>query len=90
MWTRLRWRLRAARIERCVWDKVASGDEFRGFEIIASARRDASFTLISPDLAICPDCLAEIRDANERRYRYPFFNCTNCGPSIYDYADHAL
>ncbi|WP_196592966.1 carbamoyltransferase HypF [Pectinatus sottacetonis] len=37
-------------------------------------------TYISPDLAICPDCQQEIRNKNNRRYHYPFTNCTNCGP----------
>ena len=37
-------------------------------------------TLISPDMATCPDCLADMRDPNNRRYRYAFTNCTNCGP----------
>ena len=71
---------RAARIERCDWEMVPSAETHEGFRIVASAARDASFTLISPDLAICDDCFAEIRDPNERRYRYPFTNCTNCGP----------
>ena len=35
---------------------------------------------IPADLGTCPDCLAEIQDRNQRRYRYPFTNCTNCGP----------
>jgi hydrogenase maturation protein HypF len=70
----------AACIERCDALETASDGAYRGFEILASADRDAHFTLISPDLAICAECLAEIQDPAERRYGYPFTNCTNCGP----------
>ncbi|MFN8441202.1 MAG: carbamoyltransferase HypF [Caldilineaceae bacterium] len=51
-----------------------------GFEIVHSQDQRGERTLISPDLCICDDCLAELFDPNNRRYRYPFINCTNCGP----------
>ncbi len=71
---------RAARIESCACEEILRAGDYVSFRIVASARRDTSFTLISPDLALCADCLAEIDDPAERRYRYPFTNCTNCGP----------
>jgi hydrogenase maturation protein HypF len=51
-----------------------------GFSIRASDRNAAVATLISPDIAVCDDCLAEMRHPGDRRHRYPFINCTNCGP----------
>ena len=52
-----------------------------GFHIAASrAKGSRAETLISPDLGVCPDCLRELNDPNDRRYHYPFINCTNCGP----------
>ncbi len=50
-----------------------------GFEIAASAGGRIRGS-VTPDAATCADCLAEIRDPSEQRYRYPFANCTNCGP----------
>ena len=50
------------------------------FVIVESARGAAVQTLISPDVAVCDDCRRELLDPRDRRYRYPFINCTNCGP----------
>jgi hydrogenase maturation protein HypF len=50
------------------------------FLIVQSQDSAAASTLISPDLAICDDCLRELFDPADHRYRYPFINCTNCGP----------
>src|SRR5208283_5394647 len=52
---------------------------YPNFEIRASTDGPKS-ALILPDIATCPDCLRELFDAADRRYRYPFTNCTNCGP----------
>ena len=53
---------------------------FSSFEIVHSQAIPEAFQPISPDVSICPDCLRELFDPNDRRYRYPFINCTNCGP----------
>jgi hydrogenase maturation protein HypF len=51
------------------------------FEIRESSSNDARPTaFVLPDIATCPECLSDIRDQSNRRYRYPFTNCTNCGP----------
>jgi hydrogenase maturation protein HypF len=50
------------------------------FIIRHSEARPGEFQPISPDIAICDDCLRELFDPHDRRYRYPFINCTNCGP----------
>jgi hydrogenase maturation protein HypF len=61
-----------------VVDMPCNGD--RDFRIVTSQRGEAVHTLISPDVATCDDCLRELLDSNDRRYHYPFINCTNCGP----------
>jgi hydrogenase maturation protein HypF len=53
---------------------------FTSFEILASEAQEGAYQPISPDVSICPDCLRELFDPFDRRYRYPFINCTNCGP----------
>jgi hydrogenase maturation protein HypF len=53
---------------------------FKRFAIARSIRQNSLSTLISPDISICDDCLREMLDPGDRRYRYPFINCTNCGP----------
>jgi hydrogenase maturation protein HypF len=52
----------------------------RGFAIVASARGGEAVVPVTPDGAVCADCLAEVLDPADRRYRYPFATCTNCGP----------
>jgi hydrogenase maturation protein HypF len=52
----------------------------QGFRIVASRSAGDPDALVSPDTATCADCLAELFDPEDRRYRYPFINCTNCGP----------
>jgi hydrogenase maturation protein HypF len=54
--------------------------EDRDFSIVESNKDDHVHTLISPDVATCDDCLREMLDPTDRRFRYPFINCTNCGP----------
>ena len=50
------------------------------FEIRHSVAQEGRYQLISPDIATCDDCRRELLDPDDRRYRYPFTNCTNCGP----------
>jgi hydrogenase maturation protein HypF len=68
-----------ATVERVLSEPLApAGDG--AFAIVASARGGEPLALVSPDSATCADCLAELFDPADRRHRYPFINCTNCGP----------
>jgi hydrogenase maturation protein HypF len=53
---------------------------FSTFEILASEPQPGEYQPISPDVSLCEDCRRELHDPADRRYRYPFINCTNCGP----------
>ena len=68
-----------ARLDSVVARPMAPTGE-QGFQIIASEVHGQVSTGIPADAATCPDCLRELLDPGDRRYRYPFLNCTNCGP----------
>lgn len=70
-----------ARIESvALLDQRQNGDAFESFEIQASDGSSRAQTLVSPDMGVCDDCLRELFDPGDRRYLYPYINCTNCGP----------
>ena len=64
-------------VERCNHLERMHYDDFR---IVASAAARETFIPMAPDMATCQDCLNELFDPTNRRYRYPFINCTHCGP----------
>jgi hydrogenase maturation protein HypF len=68
-----------ARVDSVEINLVTARQE-SGFKIVHSQAGGEKRALISPDTATCPDCLGEIFDPTNRRYHYPFTNCTNCGP----------
>lgn len=74
----------AARVEHVETMDLAANDRDaaneQGFRIVASQDQTAHTTLVSPDIATCDNCLRELFDPADRRYHYPFINCTNCGP----------
>ena len=70
---------RAAEVRRLAWEPIEAR-AIDGFEILASGVAAARRPSIPADLATCPACLAEVMDPLDRRYRYPFTNCTDCGP----------
>lgn len=68
-----------ARVDSFKVTKI-SPNEFQDFQILASQPQPGEYIPISPDISICDDCQRELFDPENRRYRYPFINCTNCGP----------
>jgi len=69
----------AAHIQDIATEKLAA-QGFADFEIGDSLPEPGKYQPISPDIATCPECLEEVFQAGNRRYLYPFTNCTNCGP----------
>ncbi len=70
-----------ARIDELRWSSRPANHD-PAFRIEPSERDEVSPIFISPDVATCDDCLAELFDPRDRRYLYPFLNCTNCGPRL--------
>ena len=68
-----------AHIASADWAEIPCANE-DSFKIRRSRAGKERSTLISPDVGICPECLSEMRNPHDRRFGYPFINCTNCGP----------
>ena len=60
--------------------KLSSPKGYRDFRIVESKTTRGASALISPDIGLCPACEKELFDPRDRRFRYPFINCTDCGP----------
>lgn len=69
-----------AQVETCTRTAISPVSEESAFRILQSQGGSGHSVRISPDVALCADCLREIHDPQDRRFGYPFTNCTNCGP----------
>lgn len=69
-----------AAVEEVRVERFARLKGYENITILPSRHMDKRNTLVSPDVATCPDCLRELFDSKDRRSHYPFINCTNCGP----------
>jgi len=69
-----------ARVSSVSWDTLPGAGSYEDFRIVESSDATVPNVPVSVDSATCDECLAEIDDPGDRRYRYPFTNCTNCGP----------
>ncbi len=78
-----------ARIDTVEWALLEDIPVGGGFHIVSS-RTGGVHTAVAADATTCPACLGETLDPGDRHYRYPFTNCTHCGPTVFDRADRAL
>lgn len=69
-----------ARVDGIRIHTIAARSDDGGFRIVESRIGQCTRTLVPPDIAMCADCLREMRDPADRRYGHPFITCTNCGP----------
>lgn len=69
-----------SKINSIEYEKINSSGHFSDFKIIKSSLNSTGTSIIPPDLAMCDNCLKELKDKNNRRYNFPFIACTDCGP----------
>lgn len=68
-----------AQVTSVAWEEIPAGSA-DGFVIVPSRTADGAATAIPPDVAVCDDCVRELFDPADHRFRHPFVTCTNCGP----------